>query len=105
MAQDVSFVGRNNILNQPEFSNVEKVKNIFKKLDSDSMLKNIEEKDGNINIYIGDENDLDDDVTIIRTNYKTNDEEGTIAIVGPKRMEYERVINMFEYIKDNIENN
>ena len=31
------------------------------------------------------------------------DQEGTIAIVGPKRMDYDRVVTLFEYIKDNIE--
>jgi tRNA A37 threonylcarbamoyladenosine synthetase subunit TsaC/SUA5/YrdC len=30
-------------------------------------------------------------------------EEGTIAIIGPKRMEYERVVGMLEYMKENIE--
>ena len=32
-----------------------------------------------------------------------NREEGTIAIIGPKRMEYDRVVGMLEYIKENIE--
>ena len=40
---------------------------------------------------------------MIKTKYKAGNEEGTIAIIGPKRMEYERVVNMLEYIKENIE--
>ena len=32
-----------------------------------------------------------------------NGEEGTIAIIGPKRMEYQRVVNLLNYIKENIE--
>ena len=63
----------------------------------------IEEDNGDINIYIGKESKLDDDVTIIKTKYKTSSDEGTIAIVGPKRMEYDRVVSMLEFIKDNIE--
>ena len=39
----------------------------------------------------------------IKTKYKTSSDEGTIAIVGPKRMEYDRVVSMLELIKDNIE--
>ena len=56
-----------------------------------------------VNIYIGSENDFDDDVTVIKTKYTINGEEGTIALIGPKRMEYERVITLLEYIKDNID--
>ena len=60
-----------------------------------------EDKNG-INIYIGTENDLSDDVSVIKTKYNYNGEEGTIAIVGPKRMEYDRVITLLNYINDNL---
>lgn len=43
-------------------------------------------------------------MTMIKTKYKTDKEEGTIAIIGPKRMEYDRVVNLLEFIKNNIEN-
>ena len=42
-------------------------------------------------------------MTVIKTKYKTPLEEGTIAIVGPKRMEYDRVVALLEYIKSNLE--
>ena len=42
-------------------------------------------------------------VSVIKTKYSYNGEEGTIAIIGPKRMEYERVVNLLNYIKENIE--
>ena len=54
------------------------------------------------NIYIGNESNLDEDVTIIKTKYKTDDDEGTIAIIGPKRMEYSKVVALLGYIKDNL---
>ena len=40
---------------------------------------------------------------IIKTKYSINGEEGTIALVGPKRMEYDRVTTLLNFIKDNIE--
>lgn len=99
----VSFVGRSNILNQPEFSNIDKIKNVFSKFDNEEILSSIEEKSGDINIYIGKESKLDDDVTIIKTKYQTDTDEGTIAIIGPKRMEYDRIVSMLEFIKQNVE--
>ena len=102
---EVSIVGRNKILEQPEFSsNIEKIKTVFNKLESSDLLQGIEEDDdNNIKVYIGNENNIDSDVTVIKTKFKQGDEEGTIAIVGPKRMEYDRVVGLIEYMKDNIE--
>ena len=102
MKNDVSFVGKNKILNQPEFNNVEKIKNLINKLDDESLLSTIEEDNNDINIYIGKESHLDDDVTVIKTKYKTDDDEGVIAVIGPKRMEYSKVISLLNYIKENI---
>ena len=102
---EVSIVGRNKILEQPEFSsNIEKIKTVFNKLESSDLLQGIEEDDdNNIKVYIGNENNIDSDETVIKTKFKQGDEEGTIAIVGPKRMEYDRVVGLLEYMKDNIE--
>ncbi len=95
-----NVVGKNKFLDQPEFSNVEKIKNVFNKLDDQKLLREIKtEDDKNIKIYIGNESNIDEDVTVIKTKVK----DGEIAIVGPKRMEYDRVVAMLEYIKENIE--
>ena len=103
--QEVNVVGRNKMLEQPEFSsNIEKIKNVYNKLEDKELLKNIEEDDdNNIKVYIGDETNIDSDVTMIKTKFKKDGQEGTIAIIGPKRMEYDRVVNMLEFIKENIE--
>ena len=103
--QEVNVVGRHKILEQPEFStNIEKIKNIYNKLEDKEVLRKIEEDtENNIKVYIGAESNIDDDVTVIKTRFKTPTEEGTIAIVGPKRMEYDQVVSMLEYMKENIE--
>ena len=103
--QEVNVMGRNKMLEQPEFSsNIEKVRNVFHKLEDDVLVRNIVEDDeNNIKVYIGKENNIDNDVTVIQTKYKKNGQEGTIAIIGPKRMEYDRVVSMLEYMKENIE--
>ena len=103
--QEVNIMGRSKMLEQPEFStNIDKIKNVFNKLESPEIINNItEDDDNNINVYIGDESNIDSDVTVIKTKYKTDKDEGTIAIIGPKRMEYDRVVSMLEYIKENIE--
>lgn len=103
--QEVNVMGRSKMLEQPEFSsNIDTIKNVFNKLEDKELLRNIEEDDdNNIKVYIGNENNIDSDVTVIKTKFKKGSEEGTIAIIGPKRMEYDRVVGMLEYMKKNIE--
>ena len=95
--------GRTKLLDYKEFDNVEKIKELLNKFDDDNMVKKIEADDNDVNVYIGHESNFDDDVSIIKTKYVVGDKEGTIAIVGPKRMDYERVVALLDYLKNNIE--
>ena len=86
---------------------MDKIQNILEKFEDKDFVRSISEDsesdDGGINVYIGSENEFDDDMTIIKTKYNINGEEGTIALIGPKRMEYDRVTALLNYIKENIE--
>lgn len=99
---DVHFGGRTNMLKQPEFSNIDKVKEILGKFDDVNSIEKMKEEDNGINIYVGSETELTDDVSVIKTKYSIDGEEGTIAIIGPKRMEYGRVVALLDYIKNNL---
>lgn len=96
--------GTRNILMQPEFNNADKIRDIVSKFEDKEFINSIKEEDNGVNIYIGSENSVDDDLTIIKTKYNINGEEGTLALIGPKRMEYDRAITLLNYIKQNIDN-
>lgn len=100
--ENIRVNGRKNILMQPEFNDTDKIREIISKFDDREIVSSIKEEENGINIYIGSENNFDDDVTVIKTKYIVNGEEGTIALIGPKRMEYDRVITLLNYIMDNI---
>ena len=91
------------MLKQPEFNNLDKMKSILDKFEDKTLINKIKEEDNGVNIYIGSETDFDDDMAVIKTKYNVNGEEGTIALIGPKRMEYDRVTTLLNYIKKNIE--
>ena len=101
-SSNVFFSGKTNMLKQPEYSDADSIKNIISKFEDENLIKNIEEKDNGVNVYMREESEFDNDVTVIKTKYNINGEEGTIAIVGPKRMEYDRVIGLLDYINKNI---
>ena len=97
--QDIKYVGKTNIINQPEFNDIDKIKSIINKLEDKEIVRDIFEEENGINIYIGNENEIDEDVTVIKTKYDVPGKSGTIAIIGPKRMEYNRIVKMLDYIK------
>ena len=101
--KDVHWEGKTNILKQPEFSTVDDIKNIISKFENKEIVSKIEEAEDEVKVYIGTESLVDDNITVIKTKYKAGGKEGTLAIMGPKRMDYERVLNLLEYIKSEIE--
>ena len=93
-----------NILKEPEFDDTSKMRQILSKFEDKEMIQKIKEENNGINVYIGSESEFDDDVAIIKTHYQVDGEEGTLALIGPKRMEYDRVMTLLKFIKENINN-
>ncbi len=103
-SQNIYFGGKTKIFNEPEYNDVEDIKKLASKFEDTESIRRIEEDspDNEVKVYIGKENKFDPNVTIIKSKYNINGEEGTIAIVGPKRMEYDRVVGLLEYLKDTL---
>lgn len=101
----VSVFGRSNVLEQPEFTNnVEKIRKLIKLLENNSAWKALETKEG-ISVKIGSENMLTelDDVSIITANINvSSSQRGKIALIGPTRMDYNKVLNALEYLQEEI---
>ena len=99
----IKMSGTKNILMQPEFDDTNRIREIVSKFEDKDIVSSIKEDKNGVNIYIGSESEFDDDVSIIKTHYTLNGEEGTIALIGPKRMEYARAITLLKYILENID--
>ena len=102
--------GTKNILAFPEFSDVKKAKTLMQTLEEKEVLQNLlsgpKDDNSDIQIYIGAETGIEEmkDCSVITTSYKFDDGiEGTIAILGPTRMNYEQVISTLDGIAKNIE--
>lgn len=102
--ENIHLSGKHKLIEKPEYDNVEEIRKITSKFEDENLIKKIEEKPNSkgINIYIGEENEFDPNVTVIKTTYHYKGEEGTIAIIGPKRMEYDRVVGLLSYINKNL---
>lgn len=99
--------GTSKVFDFPEFKKIDTAKNFLSILDTkEEMLEILNSglaKD--INVYIGDENENEDlkDLSIITFKHKVgNKDMGTIGIIGPKRMNYSKVISIMKYISKRL---
>ena len=70
-----------------------------------NLIKLISNNPNNLSVRIGGENEIThmDNCTIISVPYRvTDDNYGKIAIIGPTRMEYRKVIPLVEYLAKNM---
>ena len=113
MIPDVEKVyldGASHLIEQPEFHDLGKLHNLFKCLeDRVSILKLLcnESGDDRLTIHIGKENKSSSlsDCSIVTRGYKIRGKSsGKLGVIGPKRMVYERVIPMVEYLADTVSN-
>lgn len=100
---EVYMDGTKNLLELPELKQETTLKNFLNMIETQDALKELLRSgyDGNINVYIGQENAFEDlkDFTIITYKQKINDKEvGTIGLIGPKRMDYKKVIPVIKYV-------
>ena len=103
-SESVHMSKKNYLLEEPEYNDVDEIRKIMTKFEDQNLIDKIdstENKDA-VNIYIGNENEFDENVTVIKTTYKKNGSEGTIAIIGPKRMEYDRVVGLLSFINKEL---
>lgn len=97
--------GTVNILNQPEFKDIEKVRNILSILEEKDILVELigRDKPRGLTIKIGEENKVDGikDCSLITATYEIDDEIiGSIGILGPTRMQYSKSTALVEYITE-----
>ena len=102
----LSAYGKEELFEQPEFrDDATRIRKLIELFDSPEVFREIEEdSDNEISIHIGGESTGDDDVSIISAKVKVpGQKEGSIAIVGPKRMDYDQVVSSMEYLLNEIE--
>lgn len=108
--------GTTNILKYPELSDKEKASEILYALEEKHMLseiisKKVEAADDNeetgIQVYIGNESSIESmkDCSLVTATYKIEDGVyGKVGIIGPKRMDYEKVVEALQNLKGQLDN-
>ncbi|XMB87281.1 heat-inducible transcriptional repressor HrcA [Mycoplasmatota bacterium WC44] len=97
--------GQYNLLYEPEFHDINKVRSFIEAVEKREILSLMERNNQGLTIKIGSENRLQfmENCTLISIPYQNRyGEVGSIAVVGPKRMNYRKVIPLLEYIANNM---
>ena len=97
--------GIDTIFEIPEFRDVDKIKKIITAVNNESINSLIATPTRGLSVRIGHENNISvmNDCSIVSVPYQIGDDEaGMIAVIGPTRMEYSRVIPLLEYIAKNM---
>ena len=109
-ANKIYLEGTKRSFDLPEFKSLELAKNFVNVLDEKELMLDILDSGvaKDINVYIGDENDKEElkDFSVVTFKHKVGDKDlGTIGIIGPKRMDYSKVISVMKYISKKINEN
>lgn len=101
--QKVFLGGTKQLLNQPEFRDVERVRNLLGILEEEKVLKDLLQggEDSGLKVTIGSENKFTgiQDCSMVQATYRLNGQiVGAMAVLGPTRMEYGKVISVMDYL-------
>ncbi|HLR16186.1 MAG TPA: heat-inducible transcriptional repressor HrcA [Bacillota bacterium] len=98
--------GKKNVLRQPEFHDVKKLYSFYSMMENEQEIIRLltSEKEG-IKVTIGNENKMEaiKDFSLITATYSFgHDDLGTIGLLGPTRMEYQKVIPLLQALSEEI---
>lgn len=101
------FDGTSNILAQPEFKDIDKLRAVIKAFEDrekllDVMQENMENPE-DVFVHIGEENHCNElcECSIVTSCYKIKGQPaGSFGVLGPTRMDYPKVVSMVDYVSD-----
>ena len=106
---DIVLEGENKILNHPEYTDSEKVKNFLSVVTSKNKLAGLlagENDNIEVSIKIGGEgsNDMPSDCSLVTATYSASGVKiGTYGVIGPLRMDYQKVVSVLEGVGQILE--
>jgi len=101
----VLISGAKDVIRQPEFDIPERFQSVIELIEDQDVIIHILEKGGEsrsdqVYISIGSENEDQklQDYSSISKEYKIGNISGTLGVIGPKRMEYSKVVAIVDYV-------
>ena len=103
--EKILITGATNIIQQPEFDDPEKFQGVIELIEDKDIIIHIMDKkkfDKNNNVLITIGSEIEDqklnEYSLITKEYTFGETSGTVGIIGPKRMEYSKVVAIVSYL-------
>lgn len=104
--------GATNILKYPELGDIQKTSELLEAFEEKKVLTELlddamnKEDNTGIQIYIGDESPVQNmkDLSVVTATYQLQEgAKGTIGIIGPKRMDYKKVVSTLKNLTEELD--
>lgn len=104
-SENVYFSGQNNMLYQPEFADIEKLKELMAMMQNASLWRTMGDSQADLALKMSEHSQLVwvNDMAVVTSRFKLQDEEGQLMVVGPSRMNYDKIVSLLELVSQSIE--
>jgi len=104
--ENIYYSGKDKLMYQPEFADIERLKELMSMLENSQLWRDIGDGKGNILLKTSDNSQLVwlDDMAVVSSKFKVNSgEQAQLMLIGPSRMDYDHIISLIEYLTESIE--
>lgn len=103
--QHMYVSGKQNLLNQPEFGDLDKMKYVLNVLEGSKLWRDLANVDDDCRLQTSAHSQTAwlDDMAVITSEISLPETKHTLMVLGPSRMEYDKVVSLVEYVSDMIE--
>ncbi|MDC1068305.1 heat-inducible transcriptional repressor HrcA [Candidatus Kapabacteria bacterium] len=96
--------GTQNLLKYPEFEDLKKVQSIIELVENKDLVIHLldSNNDSNTKVLIGSEsgNEAFNDYSVVLSNYSVGSATGSIGLIGPKRMNYSKMLTLVKSVSN-----
>ena len=105
-SENIYLSGQNNLMNQPEFADVNKLKQVMKLLENSSLWRTLGSSQGSLSLNKEEGSEfvwLEDMAVVSSTLPLDNDSSSKLMVIGPTRMKYDHIVGMLKTLTKAIE--
>jgi len=105
-SENIYLSGQNNLMNQPEFADVNKLKQVMKLLENSSLWRTLGSSQGSLSLNKEEGSEfvwLEDMAVVSSTLPLDNDTSSKLMVIGPTRMKYDHIVGMLKTLTKAIE--
>ncbi len=107
-ADKLHLAGTQNLLNLPEFEDITRVRSVLELVENEEILVSMLDNSGiynnDVKVMIGSEMNQEamEDYSLVMSSYKLGNATGSIGLIGPRRMNYSKVISLVKAMSELI---